>query len=67
MERRMIGAVEVGEALGMSRAYAYKLIRRLNNELEESGYLTIPGKVERDYFEARLFAEREGRGDVRQP
>ena len=30
MESRTIGADEVAEALGMSCAYAYKLIRRLN-------------------------------------
>ena len=37
MESRTIGADEVAEALGMSRAYAYKLIRRLNKEMEERG------------------------------
>lgn len=37
MESRTIGADEVAEALDMSRAYAYKLIRRLNKEMEERG------------------------------
>lgn len=37
MESRTIGADEVAEALGMSRAYAYGLIRRLNKEMEERG------------------------------
>lgn len=43
MESRAIGADEIAEALGMSRAYAYKLIRRLNKEMEERGCITVPG------------------------
>lgn len=43
MESRTIGADEVAEALGMSRAYAYKLIRRLNKEMEERGASPCPG------------------------
>lgn len=43
MESRTIGADEVAEALDMSRAYAYKLIRRLNKEMEEGGTSPCPG------------------------
>ena len=63
MESRTIGADEVAEALGMSRAYAYKLIRRLNKEIEERGCITVPGRVSRAYFEKRLFGG-EGDSDV---
>ena len=63
MESRTIGADEGAEALGMSRAYAYKLIRRLNKEMEERGCITVPGRVSRAYFEKRLF-EGEGDSDV---
>lgn len=37
VESRTIDANKVAETLGMSRAYAYKLIRRLNKEMEERG------------------------------
>lgn len=47
----------------MSRAYTYKLIRRLNKEMEERGCITVPGRVSRAYFEKRLF-EGEGDSDV---
>lgn len=47
----------------MSRAYAYKLIRRLNKEMEERGCITVPGRVSRAYFEKRLFGG-EGDSDV---
>lgn len=43
MESRAIGADEVAEALDMSRAYVYKLIRRLNKEMEEGGTSPCPG------------------------
>lgn len=65
MQKVMLGAEEVGAALGMSRSYAYKVIKRLNGELEARGYLTIPGKVERGYFESRLFATPKEGSHVR--
>ena len=43
MESRTIGTDEVAEVLDMSRAYAYKLIRRLNKEMEERGASPGPG------------------------
>lgn len=44
---------------GMSEAYAYKLIRKLNEELESKGYITLKGRVSRDYFEERLYGAKE--------
>ncbi len=32
---------EIVETTGMSMAYAYKLIKRLNSELEAKGFVTI--------------------------
>ena len=55
MEKRTYGADEVASLLGVSRAYAYKVIRRLNAELEAEGMLTIPGKVSAAYLESRYF------------
>lgn len=43
MESRTIGADEVAEVLDMSRVYTYKLIRRLNKEMEERGASPGPG------------------------
>lgn len=61
MESRTIGADEIAEALGMSRAYAYKLIRRLNKEMEERGCITVPRRVSRTHFEMLYwYGVREG-------
>lgn len=31
--------------LGVSKPFAYKLMKKMNNELEEKGYMTISGRV----------------------
>lgn len=43
----------------MSEAYAYKLIKQLNKELEEKGFITIRGRVSRQYFEERIYGVRK--------
>ena len=52
----MIGVEEVCERLKVSRSYAYRVIRRLNNDLKEQRILTITGKVNSAYLEERYFA-----------
>ncbi len=49
-----ITANELAEMLGVSVGHAYKLIRKLNQELEKEGFLVIAGKVPRRYFEKTL-------------
>ncbi len=55
MENKFIRADEVAEELGISKPYAYKLIRRLNEELKEKGFITIAGRINRQYFNERLY------------
>lgn len=43
-------AGDLVEMLDISRASAYKIIRRLNEELEAAGYIILQGKVPRAYF-----------------
>ena len=42
MEKMFMRVDEVMEALEVSESYAYKLIKRLNRELEAMGCQTIP-------------------------
>ena len=55
MESRFMKAEEVAAELGVSVSYAYKVIRRLNDELKEKGFITIAGKVNRQYFSERVY------------
>lgn len=43
------------EMLGVSLSYSYKLIRRLNAELEADGFVTIKGRVSTQYFMKRIY------------
>ena len=45
---------EVAQELGISKSYAYKIVQKLNAELEGKGYLTISGRINRRYFMEKL-------------
>jgi predicted transcriptional regulator len=61
MEKRSFMRVdEVAAELGVSKSYAYKIVQRLNAELKAKGYLTISGRVSRQYFmEKACYGEKE--------
>ena len=46
-------AEDVAEIMGISKAYAYKIMRKLNAELDEQGYITGSGRINRKYFMER--------------
>lgn len=65
MGNQFMRADEVAKELEISRSFAYKLIRQLNQELKERGFLTIAGRINRDYLRERLYtAEREVKRNV---
>ena len=57
--RKLLNAQQVSEYLGISVSYAYKIIDKLNRELEKAGYLTIHGKVDSLYLTRRYFPTPE--------
>ena len=50
-----VSASELAEVLGVSRAQSYKIIQKLNKQLEKDGFMTLTGKVSRRYFEERFY------------
>ena len=44
---------EVAKELGISKSYAYKIVQKLNAELKEKGFMTISGRVNKQYFMER--------------
>lgn len=48
--KNYVTAREAAELLGVSTGKAYAVIRQLNEQLKEAGYITISGKVNRKYF-----------------
>ena len=54
---------EVAQELGISKSHAYKVIHKLNAELRDKGYLTIAGRVNRNFFMEKFCygkTEKEG-------
>ena len=49
---------EVAEELEVSKPYAYKLIKRMNEELEQTGCITIVGRIDRNLFDEIFFGTR---------
>ncbi|HAG13925.1 MAG TPA: DNA-binding protein [Ruminococcus sp.] len=43
-------APEVAKMLGISVAFAYKIMRDLNEELKAKGFIVVSGRVNRQYF-----------------
>ena len=61
-------APEAAQLLHISISHAYKVIHRLNQELKAQGFLTIAGRISRDYLLQRTMekeseeeAQRDGR------
>ena len=53
--KRFITAKDVVEELGVSTSYVYKLLRELNAERAADGFVTIKGRVSRQYFDERIY------------
>ena len=40
--------------MGVSKSYAYKIVKKLNAELKERGYLTVSGRISKKFFMEKL-------------
>ncbi len=58
----MITANEIATELGISKPHAYKIIRQLNEELKESGYVVISGKIPKMFWMKKFY----GYNDVKE-
>lgn len=50
-EKAYLTAGDIQNLLGVSRSKAYQIIKKLNGELQEKGYLVVSGKISKRYFE----------------
>ena len=49
--RTFITVKEICQVLSVSESKSYAIVRDLNKELSDKGYMVIPGRVSRKYFE----------------
>ena len=54
-DKRFLNVNDVSAYMGISIPMAYKIIRRMNEELAAQGYITISGRVSRKYFEQKTY------------
>ena len=52
--KNFLTASDVSEYMDISKPMAYKIIRKLNDELKAQGFITVAGKINRLYFEQKV-------------
>ncbi len=52
---KFLRVTEVASMLDCSESHAYKIIQKLNKELEAKGAITITGRISRKYLMERLY------------
>ena len=55
MTKQILNVRDVMAVLEVSESKAYSIIKRLNKELTDKGYITIQGKVSRKFFEEKIY------------
>ena len=54
MENKILTAEQAADLCKVKIGKAYQIIRELNEELKKEGYITIRGRVNKDYLLKRL-------------
>ena len=54
-EKRFLNAQDVANVMECSKSAAYTIIKKLNAELEEKGFVVLHGKVNAKYFNERIY------------
>lgn len=61
MEKMFLKVSDVMKVLDVSESYAYKLIRKLNKELENKGCFVIAGRIDRKFFYEHFYGTQKRR------
>lgn len=56
---RYLHAEDVMSITGYKESKSKKIIKELNKELKEKGYIIFPGRVSEKYFQKRCFPSEE--------
>lgn len=50
LQHSFLRVEEVAEILCISKSHAYKIVQKLNADLKKQGFITIAGRVNKQYF-----------------
>lgn len=54
IDKSFMTVEEVAAELRVSKSKAYQIVRKLNAELQEQGYLTVSGRVNATFFHKKV-------------
>ena len=60
MEKLFLTSNEVADLLNVSQQQAYKIIRDMNKQLAEHGFLVLRGRINKKYFMEQIYKAKEG-------
>lgn len=60
MEKLFLTSNEVADLLNISQQQAYKIIRDMNKQLAEHGFLILRGRINKKYFMEQIYKAKEG-------
>ena len=52
--KNYLNAADVSEYMGISIPMAYKIIRKLHDELRAQGFITVSGRINLRFFEHKV-------------
>lgn len=55
VENKFFNIKDISEMLGISETTAYRLIKKLNEDLKKKGMITISGRISKRYFQERTY------------
>lgn len=58
-QNRFMRVDDVARELGISNSHAYRIMKALNAELEEKGYMVVSGRVNRAFFMKKFCYEEQ--------
>lgn len=53
----MLTAQEIAEQLGVSEGHAYKIVKKLNRELDANGFVIVAGKIPKAFWEKKFYCD----------
>lgn len=54
-EQKFLRAEDVASMLGVSTVTGYRIIKQLNDQLKEQGYIVVAGKISKRYFNEKVY------------
>ncbi len=60
IEKMYMNANEVAQVLGVSKTYAYQVMKKYNEDLEKRGFLVLSGKISTKYLAEKIYGMKAG-------